>query len=44
MRAPVVQKDPELYLKAVRKVIGSMTLGVDVSSIFTEMIKVDSSV
>ena len=40
LRDPDVQKDQGLYLKAVRKVIASMTLGVDVSSLFTEMIKV----
>lgn len=37
---PAVQKDPSLYLKAVQKVIASMTLGVDVSSLFVDMIKV----
>jgi len=40
MKDPIVKKDPELYLKVVRKVIASMTLGVDVSSLFMEMIKV----
>ena len=37
---PAVQKDPPLYLKAVQKVIASMTLGIDVSSLFADMIKV----
>ena len=37
---PTVQKDPQLYLKAVQRVIASMTLGIDVSSLFSEMIKV----
>jgi hypothetical protein len=35
-----VQKDQALYLKAVQKVIASMTLGVDVSPLFSDMIKV----
>lgn len=38
--SPAVQKDPTLYLKAVQKVIASMTLGVDVSPLFSDMIKV----
>lgn len=35
-----MQKDPQLYLRAVQKVIASMTLGIDVSSLFSDMIKV----
>lgn len=37
---PDVQKNPTLYQKAVQKVVGAMTLGIDVSSLFSEMIKV----
>ena len=40
--SPAVQRDPDLHLKAVQKVIASMTLGVDVSSLFSDMIKVIS--
>ena len=35
-----MQKDPALYLKAVQKVIVSMTIGKDVSGLFSDMIKV----
>ncbi len=35
-----MQKDPIMYLKAVQKVIATMTLGMDVSSLFPDMIKV----
>jgi len=37
---PSIQKDPTLYLEAVQRVIASMTMGVDVSNLFVDMIKV----
>ena len=40
MRSPEVQKDPRRYLQAVQKVIACMTLGIDVSKLFSEMIMV----
>jgi len=38
LRAPEVQKDPRRYLQAVQKVIACMTLGINVSKLFSEMI------
>lgn len=40
LRSPDVQKDPRRYLQAVQKVIACMTLGIDVSKLFSEMIMV----
>ena len=40
MRNPDVQRDPRKYLQAVQKVIACMTLGIDVSKLFSEMIMV----
>ena len=40
LRAPEVQKDPRRYLQAVQKVIACMTLGINVSKLFSEMIMV----
>lgn len=42
MRNPEVQRDPRRYLQAVQKVIACMTLGIDVSKLFSEMIMVRS--
>lgn len=38
LRSPEVQRDPRRYLQAVQKVIACMTLGIDVSKLFSEMI------
>jgi AP-4 complex subunit beta-1 len=38
LRSPDVQRDPRKYLQAVQKVIACMTLGIDVSKLFSEMI------
>ena len=35
-----MQRDPRRYLQAVQKVIACMTLGIDVSKLFSEMIMV----
>ena len=40
LRNPDVQKDPRRYLQAVQKVIACMTLGINVSKLFSEMIMV----
>ena len=40
LRSPDVQRDPKRYLQAVQKVIACMTLGIDVSKLFSEMIMV----
>ena len=40
LRRPDVQRDPRRYLQAVQKVIACMTLGIDVSKLFSEMIMV----
>ena len=40
LRSPDVQKDPKRYLQVVQKVIACMTLGIDVSKLFSEMIMV----
>ena len=40
MRNPDVQRDSRKYLQAVQKVIACMTLGIDVSKLFSEMIMV----
>ena len=40
LRSPEVQRDPRRYLQAVQKVIACMTLGIDVSKLFSEMIMV----
>ena len=42
LRSPDVQKDPRRYLQAVQKVIACMTLGIDVSKLFSEMIMVST--
>ncbi len=44
LRNPEVQKDPRKYLQAVQKVIACMTLGIDVSKLFSEMIMVSGYV
>ena len=43
LRSPDVQKDPRRYLQAVQKVIACMTLGIDVSKLFSEMIMVSEA-
>ena len=43
LRSPEVQKDPRRYLQAVQKVIACMTLGIDVSKLFSEMIMVSKA-
>ena len=40
LRNPDIQRDPKRYLQAVQKVIACMTLGIDVSKLFSEMIMV----
>lgn len=40
LRSLEVQRDPRKYLQAVQKVIACMTLGIDVSRLFSEMIMV----
>ena len=40
LRSPETQKDPKQYEQVVQKVIAYMTLGVDVSPLFSEMIMV----
>ena len=40
MRSNEVQRDPRQYEQVVQKVIAYMTLGVDVSGLFREMIMV----
>ena len=40
LRDPMVQRDPKRYLQTVQKVIACMTLGIDVSKLFSEMIMV----
>ena len=44
LRNPDVQKDPRRYLQAVQKVIACMTLGINVSKLFSEMIMVRGTV
>lgn len=43
LRSPDVQRDPRRYLQTVQKVIACMTLGIDVSKLFSEMIMVRMS-
>lgn len=40
LKSPEVQRDKERYRKYVQQVIAFMTLGIDVSSLFSEMIMV----
>ena len=40
LRSPDVQRDSKRYIQAVQKVIACMTLGIDVSKLFSEMIMV----
>ena len=40
MRSTEIQRDPVQYEQVVQKVIAYMTLGVDMSPLFTEMIMV----
>ena len=40
LRNSEIQRDPKQYEQAVQKVIAYMTLGIDVSSLFSEMIMV----
>ena len=42
LRSNEVQRDPRQYEQVVQKVIAYMTLGVDVSGLFSEMIMVRS--
>ncbi|XP_064391971.1 uncharacterized protein LOC135339670 [Halichondria panicea] len=44
LRTPEVQRDPRRYLQAVQKVIACMTLGIDVSKLFSEMIMAGATV
>eukprot|EP00731_Ephydatia_muelleri_P023373 Em0015g956a len=41
LRSLEVQRDPKSYLQVVQKVIAYMTLGIDVSKLFSEMIMKD---
>lgn len=43
LRSPDIQRDPRRYIQAVQKVIACMTLGIDVSKLFSEMIMVTIS-
>ena len=40
LQSPEVQRDASQYKKVIQKVISCMTLGMDLSSIFMDMIKV----
>ena len=40
LRSPEIQRDTARHLKVIQKVIACMTLGMDLSSLFMEMIKV----
>ena len=40
LRNPEIQRDPRRHLQVVQKVIACMTLGIDVSKLFSEMIMV----
>ena len=40
LRSPDNQRDGNKYLQAVQKVIAYMTIGVDVSKLFSDMIMV----
>ena len=40
LRSSEVQRDPRRYLQTVQKVIAFMTLGIDMSKLFSEMIMV----
>lgn len=42
LRAPENLKDQKRYLQAVQKVIAYMTIGVDVSKLFSDMIMVSA--
>lgn len=43
LQSPEVQKDAARYKKVIQKVISCMTLGMDLSSLFMDMIKVTSN-
>jgi len=38
LRNPAIERDPEKKREAVKRVIAYMTLGIDVSRLFSEMI------
>ena len=40
LQSPEVQRDARQYKKVIQKVIACMTLGMDLSSVFMDMIKV----
>ena len=40
LQSPEVQRDARQYKKVIQKVIACMTLGMDLSSLFMDMIKV----
>ena len=40
LKSPEVQRDARQYKKVIQKVIACMTLGMDLSSLFMDMIKV----
>ena len=40
LRNPAIDRDPEKKREAIKRVIAYMTLGIDVSKLFTEMIMV----
>ena len=44
LRSPEIQKDAKQYEQVVQKVIAYMTLGVDVSPLFSEMIMVSTEI
>lgn len=44
LRSPDVQRDSRKYLQAVQKVIACMTLGIDMSKLFSEMIMVHDNI
>lgn len=44
LRAPENLKDQKRYLQAVQKVIAYMTIGVDVSKLFSDMIMVSEGI
>ena len=43
LRSVEIQRNPKRYLQVVQKVIAYMTLGVDVSKLFSEMIMVSQA-
>lgn len=43
LRNPAIDRDPEKKREVIKRVIAYMTLGIDVSKLFSEMVMVSSS-